>query len=257
MRRGLLLLLLLTACAGGPNRAPVEERGSGVDRSKSQAGHYSVRQGETLYAIAWRFGYDYRKLAQANAIAAPYTIYPGQQLLLSDKVASSSKTTAPKTTTPKTTAAKTTVSKTSVTKTSSSSAKVKAPASDVGLVKGVIDWHWPTSGKIVRGFSGDVHKGIDIGGKAGDSVKAVAGGRVVYAGSGIVGYGNLLIVKHSEIYLSAYGHNRRLLVAEGDVVKQGQRIAEKGKSATNSVKLHFEIRREGNPVNPNKLLPKA
>lgn len=249
MRRGLLLLLLLTACAGGPNRAPVEERGSGVDRSKSQAGHYSVRQGETLYAIAWRFGYDYRKLAQANAIAAPYTIYPGQQLLLSDNVGSSSPA--------KSTASKTTASKTSVTKSSSSSAKAKAPASDAGLVKGAIDWHWPTSGKIVRGFSGDVHKGIDIGGKSGDSVKAVAGGRIVYAGNGIVGYGNLLIVKHSEIYLSAYGHNRRLLVAEGDVVKQGQRIAEKGRSATNSVKLHFEIRREGKPVNPDKLLPKA
>ena len=133
----------------------------------------------------------------------------------------------------------------------------KPVADDVGLVTGSISWKWPTKGKIVRGFSGDVHKGIDIGGKSGDAVTTVAPGRVVYAGAGIVGYGNLLIVKHNEVYLSAYGHNRRLLVGEGDVVKQGQRIAEKGDSATNSVKLHFEIRREGKPVDPRKLLPKT
>jgi lipoprotein NlpD len=108
---------------------------------------------------------------------------------------------------------------------------------------------------VIRGFSGTVHKGIDIDGKAGDPVRAVAPGMVVYSGSGIVGYGNLLIVKHNELYLSAYGHNKRLLVKEGEGVKVGQQIAEKGSSATNTVKLHFEIRREGKPVNPDKLLP--
>ena len=118
-----------------------------------------------------------------------------------------------------------------------------------------IVWRWPTRGKVVRGFSGTTHKGIDIDGKAGDAVRATAAGQVVYAGSGLVGYGNLLIVKHNPVYLSAYGHNRKLLVEEGDQVNAGQRIAEKGSSATNSVKLHFEIRREGKPVDPNKLLP--
>ncbi len=254
MRRGLLLpfslkmlltvllTVLLTACAGDPSRAPVEERSQGSDLSKPRAGYYSVSRGDTLYAIAWRFGYDFRKLAKANGIPSPYTIYPGQRLVLTDQVTGSSSIPSKTTTSTSTSVAPTTT---------------RVQSSDEGLVKGSISWQWPTQGKVVRGFSGDVHKGIDIGGKAGDSVKAVAPGRVVYAGSGIVGYGNLLIVKHSEVYLSAYGHNRRLLVDEGDVVKQGQRIAEKGNSATNSVKLHFEIRREGKPIDPNKLLPKA
>ena len=107
----------------------------------------------------------------------------------------------------------------------------------------------------MRGFSGTVHKGIDIGGKAGDPVRATAAGKVVYAGSGIVGYGNLLIVKHNDVFLSAYGHNRRLLVSEGATVVAGQQIAEKGSSGTNAVKLHFEIRRGGKPVDPRGLLP--
>ena len=108
---------------------------------------------------------------------------------------------------------------------------------------------------MVRGFSGELHKGIDIAGKSGDPVLAVAGGKVVYAGNGIVGYGNLLIVKHNEAYLSAYGHNRRLRVAEGALVKAGEWIADMGSSATNSVKLHFEIRRDGKPIDPLKILP--
>ena len=107
----------------------------------------------------------------------------------------------------------------------------------------------------VRRFSPAVHKGIDIDGKAGDPVIAVAAGEVVYAGSGIVGYGKLLIIKHNDVYLSAYAHNQALLVEEGAAVRAGQKIAEKGSSATNSVKLHFEIRREGKPVDPLKLLP--
>jgi len=110
-------------------------------------------------------------------------------------------------------------------------------------------------GKVTRGYSSSVHKGIDISGKRGDAVVAVAAGKVVYAGTGIVGYGELLIVKHNEIYLSAYGHNYRLLVREGEQVKAGQKIAEKGSSGTDTVKLHFEIRKEGKPVDPQKLLP--
>jgi lipoprotein NlpD len=108
----------------------------------------------------------------------------------------------------------------------------------------------------VRKYSPTVHKGIDIGGRRGDSVVAVAAGQVVYAGTGIVGLGELLIVKHNHIYLSAYGHNSRLLVAEGDSVAAGQRIAEKGSSGTDSVRLHFEIRKEGKPIDPLRLLPR-
>lgn len=117
-------------------------------------------------------------------------------------------------------------------------------------------WRWPASGPVVRRYSATVHKGIDIGGRRGDPVRAVAPGQVVYAGTGIVGLGELIIVKHNEIYLSAYGHNDRLLVAEGDAVATGQKIAEKGSSGTDSVRLHFEIRKQGKPVDPLRLLPK-
>ena len=106
-----------------------------------------------------------------------------------------------------------------------------------------------------RGYSSTLHKGIDISGKRGDAIYAVAAGRVVYAGTGIVGYGELLIVKHNDVYLSAYGHNQRLLVSEGAQIAAGQKIAEKGSSGTDRVKLHFEIRKEGKPVDPQKLLP--
>ena len=101
-----------------------------------------------------------------------------------------------------------------------------------------------------------MHKGIDIGGSRGDPIYAVADGTVVYAGTGIVGFGELVIVKHNDIYISAYGHNERLLVKENDVVGAGQVIAEKGSSGTDSVKLHFEIRKEGKPIDPLRVLPR-
>ncbi|MDH5171630.1 MAG: peptidoglycan DD-metalloendopeptidase family protein, partial [Gammaproteobacteria bacterium] len=119
----------------------------------------------------------------------------------------------------------------------------------------VAAWRWPATGVVTRGYSSSVHKGIDIGGNRGDPIYAVADGTVVYAGTGIVGFGELVIVKHNDIYISAYGHNDRLLVKENDVVGAGQIIAEKGSSGTDTVKLHFEIRKEGKPVDPLKLLP--
>lgn len=229
---------------------------------------YTVVNGDTMYSIAWRYGFDYRALAGANRIASPYRIYPGQTLKLTDKASSSAaavpapsvartpaqvvKKAAPVQSTADTTTAKATVTN------SSRSGGTKKPAaveSEQLPASGPIRWRWPTKGKVVRVFSGTVHKGIDIDGNAGDEILAVANGRVVYSGSGIVGYGKLLIVKHNDIYLSAYGHNSELLVAEGASVKAGQKIAEKGSSATNAVKLHFEIRQEGKPVDPKKLLP--
>lgn len=108
----------------------------------------------------------------------------------------------------------------------------------------------------MRGFSSSVHKGIDIDGRRGDPIHAVAPGTVVYAGTGIVGMGELIIVKHNDVYLSAYAHNDRLLVGEGERVSAGQKIATKGNTGTDEVKLHFEIRREGKPVDPQKLLPR-
>lgn len=120
----------------------------------------------------------------------------------------------------------------------------------------VTAWRWPTSGPVTRGYSEGVHKGIDIGGEHGDPVTAVAAGKVVYAGTGIAGFGELLIIKHNEVYLSAYGHNDELLVAEGDIVVAGQAVAKKGNSGTDSVKLHFQIREEGKPIDPLRLLPR-
>jgi lipoprotein NlpD len=117
-------------------------------------------------------------------------------------------------------------------------------------------WLWPTTGPVTRGYSESVHKGIDIGGTRGEPVVAVAAGKVVYSGTGIVGFGELLIIKHNEEYLSAYGHNDQLLVTEGQTVAAGQTIAEKGSSGTDTVKLHFEIRKEGKPIDPQRVLPR-
>lgn len=246
----IVMLALLVACGGEPHRAPVEDRRPGKAATAGKPRSYTVTDGDTLYAIAWRYGFDYRKLAQANAIAAPYRIYPGQALILSDKAAAGKKTAEVK----KKRASVASKPASNSSRKGSGRAVKTSPATPA-LTSGPIRWRWPTNGKVVRGFSGTVHKGVDIDGQAGDNVRTVAAGRIVYAGSGIVGYGKLLIVKHSDIYLSAYGHNRRLLVEEGDMVNQGQKIAEKGSSATNSVKLHFEIRREGKPIDPAKLLP--
>ena len=256
-----LLLFLLVAC-GGNARAPVEERHARSGVSSTYSG-YTVQRGDTLYSIAFRYGLDYRGLAAANGIAAPYTIYPGQRLQLREAtpppVASSKPATSKPTPKAVTPAAKTptppartpSVTKASpppVTKTTST-----ASAATTGPVK---SWRWPSAGKVLRGYSSTVHKGIDIGGKRGDAVVAVAAGHVVYAGTGIVGLGELLIVKHNEVYLSAYGHNDRLLVSEGDNVQAGQKIAQKGSSGTDKVKLHFEIRKGGKPIDPLRLLPR-
>ena len=259
-----LVLVLMAACAGSPP-APVEDRQYGAGRPSEG---YRVQEGDTLYSIAFRYGLDYRRLGAANGIAAPYTIYPGQRLRLSEadlpRSASSSatrNTSASPRPAPETSAK---TPSTAVIKPSSKVATtvparkpaVAATTTTAAVNAPVKTWRWPSNGAVVRRYSATVHKGIDIGGKRGDPVEAVAGGQVVYAGTGIVGLGELIIVKHNEVYLSAYGHNERLLVTEGDVVRAGERIAEKGSSGTDSVRLHFEIRKEGKPIDPLRLLPK-
>ncbi len=250
----LLLCLLLAACAGGATQAPVENRYGEVKRAPDR---HAVRRGDTLYSIAFRYGLDHRTLAQINAIPSPYTIYPGQELKLSGQPPTVTRTQPQKSSStappPAQVSTPTPAPAKPVTKASSPRVTTSSPVEDN---RNVDVWRWPTRGTVVRKFTGTTHKGIDIDGKAGDAVLATAAGTVVYAGSGIVGYGNLLIVKHNQAYLSAYGHNQRLLVGEGDWVKAGQKIAEKGNSATNTVKLHFEIRRDGKPVDPLKLLPR-
>lgn len=262
-----LVLCSLLACGGNPP-APIEDR---YNRSPvvSSSG-YQVQRGDTLYSIAFRYGMDYRKVAAANNIPAPYTIYPGQALTLREAAVPVPTPAPPPRPTTATTskpvakapAAGTTVavsravtSPPVVTKSSSATAK-KSNSNTVYTGSTVSSWRWPASGRVTRGYSSSVHKGIDIAGKRGDPIVAVAAGKVVYSGTGIVGFGELLIVKHNEVYLSAYGHNDRLLVAEGDTVRAGQKIAEKGSSGTDTVKLHFEIRKEGKPIDPLRLLPR-
>jgi len=210
---------------------------------------YTVQRGDTLYSITWRYGLDYRTIAAANEISAPYTIYPGQKLYLKKPYPKKKSTSSSK-------ANSAPPASTSAPKKTVARSKPHAPAKKTAVSTArVSSWRWTTNGKVTRGYSSTVHKGIDISGVKGDAIYAVAPGKVVYAGSGIVGFGELLIVKHNDVYLSAYGHNNRLLVKEGERVKAGQKIAEKGSSGTDTVKLHFEIRKEGKPVDPQKLLP--
>jgi lipoprotein NlpD len=220
-------------------------------------GAYIVKRGDTLYSIAWRYGFDYRQLAGWNAIREPYTIFPGQKLRLTKppKTASPSKKSA-------STRRPTTASKSAATaskrkkSTSSGSLKKSSKAAAKGGSAAVKRWYWPAKGKVVTSFSRSGGKGIDIAGRFGQPIQAAADGKVVYSGSGLIGYGQLIIVKHNKRYLSAYAHNNKILVKEGDTVKGGQRIAEMGRSGSNRAMLHFEIRRDGKPTNPVRYLPK-
>ena len=190
-------------------------------------GYHIVERGDTLYSISWRYGLDANQLARWNGIARPYTIFPGQRLRLGPGGAT----------------AKTAVKK-------SQAAKPKQVA-----VKPPGDWRWPVKGKLIKKFN-QQNNGIDIQAKEGTIIKAASAGKVVYAGSGLRGYGNLLIIKHNATYFSAYAHSRRLLVNEGAVVKTGEKIAEVGSTGTDRSMLHFEIRKDGNPVDPLKYLPR-
>ena len=266
LRLKLLLAIsvwLIVGC-GHSRYAPVSD----LRQAPLTASHYIVEKGDTLYSIAWRFNFDYKKLAKANNIAAPYTVYIGQNIHLTQKQSTSSaekkshshkKTTA---TSSKSTAhRKEGPSSGKRTNSYSNTQKKGVQQNHVLKVKPVKTdkgWFWPVSGKIVRQFSprNELSKGIDIAAKVGTPVKSSRSGKVVYAGNGLKGYGNLIIVRHDDVYLSAYAHNRKILVKEGHFVKQGQRIAELGNSGTQSPKLHFEIRKYGKPINPLTLLPK-
>ncbi|MFT6958804.1 MAG: lipoprotein NlpD [Halieaceae bacterium] len=269
-----VLLCLVVGCGGNPP-APIEDRHAQKGKSYSIR-YYTVQKGETLYSIAFRYGLDYRVVAAANGIAIPYTIYPGQKIdlqkispmvLAAKPVVPARKPSAAPTAPASSPAGRAAVSKPAppITKASkpppaspAPAAPAKKPTTNSAGWSGVPvkSWRWPSTGRVTRSYSSTVHKGIDISGNRGDAIVAVASGKVVYAGTGIVGFGELLIVKHNEVYLSAYGHNDQLLVVEGQTVSAGQKIATKGSSGTNTVKLHFEIRKEGKPIDPKKLLPR-
>lgn len=260
----IILASLLSAC-GSTGPAPVVSReypAQGASPKRSYGGYYRVRSGDTLYAIAWRVDRDFRSLAVWNGIRPPYKIYPGQRLRLgppSNGKAERKRKPAPKKVARKkahTGGAKTTPvygrkeASGVVGKTKTASRKKRASASR-------LRWQWPTQGRVLRRFSNSdrTRQGIKIAGHFGQPIHAAEAGTIVYSGSGLIGYGRLIIVKHNKKFLSAYGHNRKILVKEGDQVAKGERIAEMGKSSDGKPVLHFEIRRKGTPVDPVALLP--
>ena len=257
--------LLLVGCLNHSRFASLDDtspsRTAGVSSTSERAvttavnpSSYLVKPGDTLYSIAFRFGLDYRKLASANRISAPYRIYPGQGIALKEAPVVTSSRPKPKPTSTSPSAEKPTnkPTETDVRQKPDVSTPVTKPQ-----FSGVSGWEWPHSGKIVRTFkqgSSD-RKGIDLVGRIGDSVKAAASGVVVYAGNGLPGYGNLIILEHSGSLLSAYAFNQTLNVTEGQQIQRGDTIATMGKQG-DQPSLHFEIRRDGKPVNPLQYLPK-
>ena len=254
-----IIMLLLTACAA-PYSAPVSDRAQPPSRKLDNPKVHRVGHGETLYSIAWRYGVDYRALAQRNHISRPYTIYPNQALQLDVGKAPAVQTPRPATASRPVAKPKPQVVKppVSVARRSENKTPVKPKPTQSAPSVANPSWRWPTTGNVLSTFQGNngLNKGIDIGGNLGQPVLAAASGQVVYAGSGLRGYGKLLIIKHNDVYLSAYAHNQTLRVQEKEMVKAGQRIADMGSSGTDRVKLHFEIRREGKPVDPVAYLPK-
>ncbi|OED45066.1 peptidase M23 [Endozoicomonas sp. (ex Bugula neritina AB1)] len=240
-------MVLIIGCSHDPASVVVKELRT---PPKITRGEHIVREGETLYSIAWLYNRDFNELAQVNGIPKPHTIYPGQTLSLAAVKRKAvvykprSKPVKPK---PVIDQQQRVVKKQS----EKNNQKTKQTYSNIG-------WRWPSDGRIVSRYSikAPVNKGIDINGKLGEPVRAADGGEVVYAGSELTGYGRLIILKHNSSYLSAYAHNRELFVREGDSVKAGQKIAEIGSTGTTEPKLHFEIRRNGKPVDPMGYLPK-
>ncbi len=272
-RQGHLLLGLIVSLAAGcastpPGGVQVVDR-NGQQASQRQpvtSGHYVVRRGDSLYSIAFRFGWDWKALAAHNGINPPYVIYPGQKINFGGRPASAppvvatqpAKTPPPTATKPPAGTPPATPPTAKPPQASPPVAQTPATTPVEPVTRSATGWAWPANGPLIGRFSsnGSLNKGIDIGGELGQPVLAASAGSVVYAGSGLRGYGELVIIKHSDTYVSAYGHNRRLLVREGQQVKAGQIIAEMGSTGTDRVKLHFEIRRQGKPVDPLQYLPR-
>lgn len=289
----LLIISSLTACTSH-SPAPVDDLIYSQEKYRNsqtannlakqdklnQINLHNVLRGETLFAIAWRYSLDYHSIAELNGLNS-FRIYPGQKLILrkTDKrsvfnphsliaaintdflhkrkqqiilknQSNSSQSNAVRTV--QTSKQKPTTNSSNKTK----QRKELGPRTSNSKIK---NWIWPVNGKIVEGFSSkqNQNKGLDIKAKKGTAVRATAPGKVVYSGSGLKGYGQLVIIKHNDSYLSAYAHNNKIHVLENEVVKAGQRIADIGKSGADTFKLHFEIRYKGKPVNPLNYLPKA
>ena len=252
-------LSLVVACSGN-KAAPVADR---TLAAHAQRDRRIVVAGDTLYSIAWEAGRDYQEIARWNRIAPPYRLQPGQVIKLTapragEKIDPPGNAQAPRsprdkplTAAPKPSAKPLPRSISGKPPSTPAKPHTQPPVAPFGL------WAWPTAGKVIGTYSANTaNKGIDIAGTRAQAIRAAASGKVVYAGSGLRGYGQLIILKHSEDFLSAYAHNDKIYVKEGDVIKQGQQIAEMGSSGADRVKLHFEIRQGGVPVDPLQFLPK-
>ena len=263
------MLLILEGCSSG--YAPVSDRSSALDnkvelvrssRYKDAPATYRVKRGDTLYSIAWRYGLDYRKLARANNIDQSYRINAGQKLRLKGHRAVAKVPLA------KNTAAAQRVTKTTSKRlsTGDKANQIKPPVTSTRKITSLsapvksknLVWQWPAKGRVISYYSnkGNVNKGINLEGQRGEPVYAAAAGKVVYAGSGLLGYGNLIIINHNQEYLSAYAHNSNIFVKENENVNAGEKVAEIGNSGATRTMLHFEIRKDGKPVNPLRYLPK-
>lgn len=247
-----LLLLWLGGC-GSAGPAPVGDRGTA---DVPASGVHEVRRGDTLYSIAWRYGRDWRELAARNGIAAPYVIRPGERIELS---------AGPVRRTASQTASRTTSRTASVSSSRSSSTPTTSPPARTPVARppavpaANLNWIWPVDGDVVRGYVASgarANKGLDIRAREGATIAASAAGDVVYAGSGLRGFGQLVILKHDDTWLSAYAYNSPSLVREGQRVGRGDRLAVLAGSADHQRLVHFEIRRQGNPVDPVSILPR-
>ena len=252
-----LILLFLAACTSSW-RAPVSSYSHSQQPAiqthqklpaKINGRFYKVRPGDTLYSISWRTGHDWQTLARWNNLKSPHKIFVGQIV----RVVPREKKVVRKTQVTK----KKTVNNAAKPVSRSTEKKLVSKTKTKTAFKSKLYWRWPANGRLLKTYKrGDVtRKGIVVSGTAGQSILAAEAGKVVYSGSGLIGYGQLIIIKHNNKYLSAYGYNSKLLVKEGEWVAKGTKIALMGNNNSKPA-LHFEIRRNGDPINPVAVLPK-
>jgi lipoprotein NlpD len=246
----LVAALALSGCSNKGRLAPVDDHSIGGVRGATRVlpgaenagkpGYYTVKPGDTLIRIGMDNGQSWRDILRWNKLDNPNLIETGQVLRVAPPA-------------PDVAVARPAISPAAA-PASAPGASAPAPLPVPSAAEDAISFQWPARGNLISGFDESKNKGLDIGGKVGDPVLAAADGRVVYAGAGLRGYGNLIILKHNNTYLTAYAHNQTLLVKEDQAIKRGQKIAEMGNSDADQVKLHFEIRRQGKPVDPAKYL---
>ncbi len=257
---GVLSLAILAGCASKGTRAPVVDMTGGQTTPSTQTGGtYVVKPGDTLYKIARSTNVDVENLKRWNNLSDPNQISAGQTLHLSASSGSTGSTTQSSVITSSKPAPRPLDQPESSTPEPLTPTPTPAPAPTEAPATraadaGVINWAWPSNGQVTQSFNNN-SKGLDIAGALGDPVNAAADGKVMYSGNGVRGLGNLIIINHQNGFITAYAHNRSLLVKTGQDVKRGAKIAEVGQSDTTSPRLHFEIRRQGTPVDPMQYLP--